>query len=56
MTTWWLTDDAAAFENDRELLFELSDAVLHQGTCSPHTTEQIPLLTGLIEHGCVDST
>jgi len=50
MTSWWLTDEAAQFEDDQELLFELSDAVLHQGTCSPHTAEQIPLLAGLIEH------
>ncbi|WP_165969355.1 hypothetical protein [Actinomadura sp. KC06] len=50
MISWWLTDEAAQFENDQELLFELSDAVLHQGTCSPHTAEQIPLLAGLIEH------
>ncbi|MFI0366439.1 hypothetical protein ACH35V_01085 [Actinomadura sp. 1N219] len=50
MISWWLTDEAAQFEDDQELLFELSDAVLHQGTCSPHTAEQIPFLTGIIEH------
>ncbi|WP_157574016.1 hypothetical protein [Nocardia jejuensis] len=49
-TNWWLTDDAEQFEDDQEVLSCLSDAVLYQGTCSPDTAEQIPLLAGIIEH------
>lgn len=49
-TAWWLTPDAGAFEDDRELLFELANAAMHQGTCYPHTAQEIPLLAALAAH------
>jgi hypothetical protein len=47
VTAWWLTDEADDFEDDRQLLFELADSVMHQGTCYAHTASEMPLLAGL---------
>ncbi|MFE6226299.1 hypothetical protein [Streptomyces sp. NPDC057854] len=52
-TAWWLTGEAEDFSGDREVVFELADAVMHQGTCYPHTAEEIPLLAGLAGHADV---
>ncbi|WP_406421980.1 hypothetical protein OH809_14630 [Streptomyces sp. NBC_00873] len=49
-TAWWLTIEADGFSNDREVIFELADSVMHQGTCYPHTADEIPLLAGLACH------
>lgn len=49
-TAWWLTEEADGFSGDREVIFELADSVMHQGTCSPHTAAGIPLLAGLAAH------
>ncbi|MFI2424086.1 hypothetical protein ACH5A7_08260 [Streptomyces sp. NPDC018955] len=49
-TAWWLTAEADGFSDDREVVFELADSVMHQGTCYPHTAEEIPLLAGLACH------
>ncbi|WP_285590791.1 hypothetical protein [Herbidospora sp. NBRC 101105] len=50
VTDWWLTGEPEHYEDDQELLSGLFDAVLHQGTCSPHTAEQVPLLAGIVGH------
>ncbi|MFH9042780.1 hypothetical protein ACH4FA_25990 [Streptomyces sp. NPDC017966] len=47
---WWLTTEADGFSDDREVVFELADSVMHQGTCYPHTADEIPLLAGLAGH------
>lgn len=49
-TAWWLTGEADAFSDDREVVFELADSVMHQGTCYPHTADELPLLAGLAAH------
>jgi len=49
-TAWWLTNEADSFSDDREVIFELANSVMHQGTCYPHTADEIPLLAGLAGH------
>ncbi|MEW2622584.1 hypothetical protein [Streptomyces sp. NPDC048106] len=49
-TAWWLTSEADDFSDDHEVIFELADSVMHQGTCYPHTADEIPLLAGLACH------
>ncbi|WP_283137538.1 hypothetical protein [Rhizohabitans arisaemae] len=50
---WWLTDEVEELADDYELLFELSDSVMHQGTCYPHTPRGIPLLAALAANRAV---
>ncbi|MFE1782946.1 hypothetical protein ACFW9F_10220 [Streptomyces sp. NPDC059506] len=49
-TAWWLTSEADSFSDDHEVIFELANSVMHQGTCYPHTADEIPLLAGLACH------
>jgi hypothetical protein len=49
-TARWLTAEADEFADDREVIFELADSVMHQGTCYPHTADEIPLLAWLAVH------
>lgn len=48
------SDDAGAIEGYREnfgsFIADLTDAMMHQGSCYPHTVEEIPLLIALATH------
>ncbi|MEV0645411.1 hypothetical protein AB0I28_09115 [Phytomonospora sp. NPDC050363] len=47
--SWWRSEAADGFAEipDVELVFELYDAFMHQGTCYPHTASEVPLLAAL---------
>lgn len=50
--SWWRTTDADAFagSSETELVFELHDTFMHQGSCYDHTAREVPLIAALAAH------